>query len=62
MKSRIVICLNHFPHEVMGEGATPAQAQQRCDELTAAHKTRTHVARQYHFCTVPVVEAEATPA
>jgi hypothetical protein len=57
VNTRIVICMNHFPLELMGEGATAEDAQRRCDELTAEHKAKpgVHIARWYHFCAVPEV-------
>lgn len=60
MSTRIVVCLNHFPLEVLEAGATVQQAKDRCEELDAAHKARKGVVpRLHYFCTVP--EREPAP-
>lgn len=53
-RHRRVICLNHFPLELLPAGATAADAKARCDELTALHKARpgVHIARMYWVATV----------
>lgn len=61
--TRLVIFKGHVPFGILPEGATAEQAQQKCDELTAAHKGKprsgpAYAWGRYEFCTVPVLELE----